>query len=56
MTIMISLLLVLIAFVLAAIGVLASADPQGRGGKVAVLMFGGALAVLVLAVGLAMTF
>lgn len=47
------LLLVVIAIVLAAVGLLASADPEGRGGKLASILFGTSLAVLALAVSLA---
>jgi hypothetical protein len=48
------LLLVVIAVVLAFIGVLASADPEGRGAHAASILFGCALAVLVMAVSLSM--
>ena len=47
------LLLVVIAAVLAFIGVLLSADPEGRGADIALWFFGFSSAVLVLATGLA---
>lgn len=50
------LLLIVIAIGLAFVGLLASADPEGRGGKIASILFGSALAVLVLATSLAMRF
>lgn len=49
MTILITLTLVVVGLIGAAIGFLGMADPEGRGGKFAALFFGG---LLMAAVGL----
>lgn len=50
------LLLVVVAFLLAIVGVVASADPEGRGGKVAAVLFGTALVALSSAISLGSVF